>query len=55
MPTGVTVSDTGADGYLYFTANQVKPQPSFHDWKDLRQKPHVLFRLQVNGTRVRQQ
>jgi sugar lactone lactonase YvrE len=41
-----------ADGYLYFTANQVERQPPFHDGKDLRQKPYVLFRVKVDGTRI---
>jgi sugar lactone lactonase YvrE len=41
-----------ADGYLYFTANQVERQPSFHHGHDLRQKPYVLFRVKVDGTRI---
>jgi sugar lactone lactonase YvrE len=41
-----------ADGYLYFTANQVERQPVFNDGKDLRQKPYVLFRVKVDGTRI---
>jgi sugar lactone lactonase YvrE len=41
-----------ANGYLYFTANQVERQPPFHDGKDLRQKPYVLFRIKVDGTRI---
>jgi sugar lactone lactonase YvrE len=41
-----------ADGYLYFTANQVERQPSFHNGQDLRQKPYVLFRVKVDGTRI---
>jgi sugar lactone lactonase YvrE len=41
-----------ADGYLYFTANQVERQGSFHNGKDLRQKPYVLFRVRVDGTRI---
>ena len=41
-----------ADGYLYFTANQVERSPSFHNGQDLRQKPYVLFRLKVDGTRI---
>ena len=42
-----------ADGYLYFTANQIERGAGFHDGKDLRQKPYVLFRVKVNGTRIR--
>jgi sugar lactone lactonase YvrE len=41
-----------SDGYLYFTANQVERQGAFHNGKDLRQKPYVLFRLKVDGTRI---
>jgi sugar lactone lactonase YvrE len=41
-----------ADGYLYFTANQVERQAAFHNGKDLRQKPYVLFRVKVDGTRI---
>jgi sugar lactone lactonase YvrE len=42
-----------ADGYLYFTANQVERQAVFHDGQDLRQKPYVLFRVKVDGARIR--
>jgi sugar lactone lactonase YvrE len=41
-----------ADGYLYFTANQIERQGIFHGGKDLRQKPYVLFRTKVDGTRI---
>lgn len=44
-----------ADGYLYFTANQVERQGSFHNGQDLRQKPYVLYRLKVDGTRIGKQ
>ena len=43
-----------ADGYLYFTANQIERQAAFHDGKDLRQKPYALFRIKVDGTRIRE-
>jgi sugar lactone lactonase YvrE len=43
-----------ADGYLYFTANQIERGASFHDGHDLRQKPYVLFRVKVDGTRIHQ-
>ena len=43
-----------ADGYLYFTANQVERQPVFHNGRDLREKPYVLFRIKVDGTRIRE-
>jgi sugar lactone lactonase YvrE len=42
------------DGYLYFTANQLERQKIFHAGKDLRQKPYVLFRIKVDGTRIKQ-
>ncbi len=41
-----------ADGYLYFTANQVERQASFNNGQDLRQKPYVLFRVKVDGKRI---
>ena len=41
-----------ADGHLYFTANQVERQASFHNGQDLRQKPYVLFRVTVDGKRI---
>jgi sugar lactone lactonase YvrE len=44
-----------ADGYLYFTANQLQRQAAFHNGQDLRQKPYVLFRMKVDGTRIQKQ
>jgi sugar lactone lactonase YvrE len=41
-----------ANGYLYFTANQIERGAGFHNGQDLRQKPYVLFRLKVDGTRI---
>jgi sugar lactone lactonase YvrE len=41
-----------ADGYLYFTANQLHRQKNFHDGKDLREKPYVLFRVKTDGSPV---
>jgi len=43
-----------ADGYLYFTANQVERGAAFHNGQDLRQKPYVLFRVKVDGTTTQQ-
>lgn len=43
-----------ANGFLYFTANQIERQPPFHNGQDLRQKPYVLFRLKVQGGRIHQ-
>jgi len=42
----------GHDGYLYFTANQLHRQKQFHNGKELRQKPYVMFRLRVDGAPV---
>ncbi len=39
----------GADGFVYFTANQLNRQPRFHNGKDLRQQPYSLFRLPLNA------
>jgi sugar lactone lactonase YvrE len=41
-----------ANGYLYFTANQIERQGVFHDGHDLREKPYLLFRVKVDGTRI---
>lgn len=41
-----------ANGYLYFTANQIERGAAFHNGQDLRKKPYVLFRFQVDGTRI---
>ena len=41
-----------ADGYLYFTCNQLDRQPRFHDGKDLRKYPYVLFRTKIDGTPI---
>lgn len=38
-----------ADGYLYFTANQLNRQGGFHDGDDLRVKPYKLFRIKIDG------
>jgi sugar lactone lactonase YvrE len=40
------------DGYLYFTANQLNRQPRFHEGKDLRVKPYMLFRVKVDARPV---
>ena len=41
-----------SDGHLYFIANQISRQTQFHEGRDLRQNPYVLFRVKVDGTRV---
>jgi len=43
-----------ADGYLYFTANQLERQPAFQGGQDLRQKPYILYRTKVDGRRISQ-
>ncbi len=37
------------DGHLYFTANQLHRQASFHAGADQRQKPYVLFRFKIDA------
>ena len=41
------------DGHLYFTANQLHRQARYHEGKDLRQKPYVLFRVKIDAGPVR--
>lgn len=41
------------DGHLYFTANQLHRQPDYHNGKDERERPYVLFRVKTDGTPVR--
>jgi sugar lactone lactonase YvrE len=45
-PDSMHVTD---DGYLYFTANQLNRQPRFHEGKDQRQPPYVVFRAPLRG------
>jgi sugar lactone lactonase YvrE len=40
------------DGYLYFTVNQLHRMPRFHEGKDLREKPYMLFRIRVDAKPV---
>lgn len=40
------------NGYLYVTANQLHRQARFHNGRDLRKKPYVLFRIHVNAKPV---
>jgi sugar lactone lactonase YvrE len=39
----------GGNGYLYFTANQLNRQARFHDGRDLRHKPYVIFRTEIGS------
>jgi sugar lactone lactonase YvrE len=41
------------DGHLYFTANQLHRQARYHEGKDLRQRPYVLFRVKIDAGPVR--
>lgn len=41
------------DGYLYVTANQLHRQPRYQEGKDLRRKPYVLFRVNIDAQPVR--
>jgi len=52
-------SDTlsvAADGYLYFTENQLWRSPAYNGGVDKRVKPYVLFRVQLpnGGTKITQ-
>lgn len=38
-----------SDGYLYFTANQLHRQKTYHNGKDLRKQPYLLFRTRINA------
>jgi sugar lactone lactonase YvrE len=38
----------GADGYMYFTVNQLDRLPLFHKGVDLRKKPYVLYRVRID-------
>ena len=40
------------NGYLYFTANELHRQPSYHNGKDLRVKPYRLYRVKVGAQPV---
>lgn len=39
----------GPDGYLYFTANQLHRQAAYHEGRDLRSKPYLLFRVRIDA------
>ena len=46
----------GADGYLYFTENQLWRGAAYQGGVDRRVKPYVLFRVKLpgNGTKIQQ-
>ena len=41
-----------ANGYLYFTGNELELQPSYHYDKDLRVKPYKLYRVKISASPV---
>lgn len=41
-----------ADGYLYFTNNQLNRQKQFNNGRDLREKPYSLMRIKVDAKPV---
>lgn len=41
-----------ANGYLYFTANELELQGRYHFGKDLRVKPYKLYRVRINAQPV---
>ncbi|HZC88414.1 MAG TPA: L-dopachrome tautomerase-related protein [Nitrososphaera sp.] len=41
-----------SDGHLYVTANQLHRQARFHNGRDLRHKPYMLFRIRVDAQPV---
>jgi sugar lactone lactonase YvrE len=38
-----------ADGYLYFTANQLHRQKNYQGGKDLREKPYAVLRVKIDS------
>lgn len=42
----------GADGYLYFTCNQLHRQARYQEGQDMRRKPYTLFRVRINAQPV---
>ncbi len=42
-----------ADGFLYFTCNQLHRMARFHEGKDLRVKPYSLFRIRIDAGPIR--
>jgi sugar lactone lactonase YvrE len=37
------------NGYLYFTANQLHRQANYHSGHDLRRKPYLLYRIEIDA------
>jgi sugar lactone lactonase YvrE len=49
----VDTLSVAADGYVYYTVNQVHRQPAFQGGTDLRERPYALMRTPVEGDPVR--
>jgi sugar lactone lactonase YvrE len=45
--------DVTHDGWLYFTCNQLNRQKQFHNGKDERKQPYVLFRTRLENQQQR--
>ncbi len=43
-----------ANGYVYFTNNQLNRQARYHNGKDLRRKPYTLYRARIDAGPVAQ-
>lgn len=44
----IDTMSVATNGYLYFTANELALLPSYHNGKDLRVKPYLLYRVKTN-------
>ena len=49
-PDSMALAD---DGYLYFTANQLHRQASFHEGRDMRVQPYMVFRIKTDSRPIR--
>lgn len=38
-----------SDGYLYGTSNQLERQKNYHNGRDLRRKPYLLYRVKIDA------
>ena len=48
----VDTLSVAANGYLYFTGNELALLPTYHNNKDLRVKPYKLYRVKINAAPV---
>ncbi len=48
----VDTLSVAANGYLYFTGNELALLPTYHNDKDLRVKPYKLYRVKIDGRPV---